>query len=80
MDIAILQTFLMWCSIINICLLLLGFVLWLLISDRIYALHGRWFPMPRETFNALFYALLGLYKIIIFVFNIVPWIVLAIIA
>ena len=80
MDIEMLKTFFMWCSIINICLLLLGFVMWLLTSERIYALHGRWFPMPRETFNALFYALLGLYKIIIFVFNIVPWIVLAIIA
>lgn len=80
MDIEMLTAFFMWCSIINIGLLLLGFVVWLCASDRIFALHGKWFPMPRETFNALFYFLLGFYKIIVFVFNIVPWAVLEIIA
>ena len=73
MDIAMLKTFFMVCSLVNASLLLLGFVLWLCLSSRIYALHGRWFPMTRETFNALFYFLLGLYKILVFVFNIVPW-------
>lgn len=79
MDIEMLTAFFMWCSIVNIGLLLLGFVMWLCVSERIYTLHGRWFPMPREIFNALFYFLLGLYKVIIFVFNIVPWVVLEII-
>ena len=49
MDIGLLETFFMWCSLINVSLLLLGFVVWLCASDRIYALHGRWFRMPRET-------------------------------
>ncbi len=80
MTIGLLKTFFMWCSLINVSLLLLGFMMWLCASDRIYALHGRWFPMPRETFNAVFYFLLGLYKIIVFVFNIVPWVSLAIVA
>jgi hypothetical protein len=37
----------------------------------------QWFPMQRETFNVVLYSFLGAYKIIIFVFNIVPWVVLA---
>ena len=64
-------------SIVNMGLLVLAFLLWLFASDRIYALHGTWFPMPRETFNALFCFLLGSCKIIVFVFNIVPWLVLS---
>ena len=80
MDIEILKMFFMWCSIVNIGLLVLAFLLWMVASDRIYALHGAWFPMPRQTFNAIFYCLLGLYKIIVFVFNIVPWVMLTIIA
>ena len=80
MDIELLTNFFMWCSIVNISLLVLSFLLWLVASDRIYALHGTWFPMPRQTLNVIFYCLLGLYKIIVFVFNIVPWVVLEIIA
>jgi len=35
--------------------------------------------LPRETFSAVFYSFIGMYKIIVFVFNVVPWAVLAII-
>ncbi len=44
-----------------------------------YRLHGRFFPMPRETFNVVIYTLLGMYKIIILAFNIIPWIAISII-
>jgi len=80
MDIELLTSFFMWCTIVNMSLLILAFLLWMVASDRIYALHGTWFPMPRQTLNVIFYCLLGLYKIIVFVFNIVPWVVMEIIA
>jgi hypothetical protein len=79
MDIQLMTKFFMGCTIVNVSLLILSFLLWMFAADFIYKLHGRWFPMPRETFNMVFYCFLGFYKIIVYVFNIVPWVVLLII-
>lgn len=35
--------------------------------------------MPRETFNAIIYAFIGLVKVVILVFNLVPYVALLII-
>ncbi len=82
MDIAMLSQFFMWCSILNAGLLLLSFlvVAFGFGSDFVYRLHSKWFPMPRDTFNMVLYVLIGVYKIFVFVFNIVPWVALTIIA
>ena len=41
----------------------------------------RWlFPITREAFHLVLYSFLGLYKIAIIVFNVVPWIALLIVA
>ena len=79
MDIQILTKFFMWCTILNCGLLMLIVVLSVFASDFIYKTHGKWFSMPRETFNAVFYLSIGLYKIAFLAFNVVPWIVLTII-
>ncbi len=80
MDIQILIRFFMWCTIINAGLMILSTVLWLIASDLIYKMHGKMYPMPRETFNAVFYSFMGVFKIFIFIFNFVPWIALLIIS
>lgn len=80
MNIEMLTTFFMWCSIINVCLLLVSFLLWIVASDWIYTLQSKWFPMPRQTLTVVFYCFIGFYKIIVYIFNIVPWVVLEIIA
>jgi hypothetical protein len=81
MDIIMLTRFFMWCTIINAGLLALSFfvVAFGFGSDFVYRMHNKWFSMPRDTFNAVLYLLIGIYKIFIFVFNIVPWLVLVII-
>ncbi len=71
--------FLMWCTIINTAMLILSFTLMAAAGSLAYRLHGRFFPMPRETFNVVIYTLLGMYKIIILAFNIIPWIAISII-
>lgn len=78
MDMTMLSGFFMWCSILNLGLLTLAFLVKVLCGDFVYRLHSQWFPMPRETFNVVFYALLGGYKLLVFVFNVVPWAALAI--
>jgi hypothetical protein len=79
MEIQMLTKFFMWCTILNTGLLVLSFLTWVFAADFVYRMHGKWFPMPRETFNAVFYSFVGMYKIIVFAFNVVPWAVLAII-
>jgi len=71
----------MWCTILNVAFLVLSFlvVAFGFGSDFVYRMHSKWFPMPRETFNVVIYSFIGVYKIFVFVFNIVPWIALTII-
>ena len=79
MDIQMLTRFFMWCTILNMGLLVLAFLILAFAGDFVYRIHGKWFPMQRETFNVVLYSFFGIYKITVFVFNVVPWAVLAII-
>jgi hypothetical protein len=81
MDVTVLTKFFMWCTILNTGILTLSFLMigFGFGGDFVYRLHGKWFPMPRETFNANLYLLIGVYKIIVLAFNLVPWAALAIV-
>jgi hypothetical protein len=79
MDIEMLTKFFMWCTIINAGLLVFSFLIVAFASDFVYNIHSKWFPMPRETFNVILYSFMGAYKLIVYVFNIVPWVALVII-
>jgi len=48
-------------------------------SDWVYRMHSKWFPLSRETFDVAIYSFLGLFKIVFFVFNAVPYLALLII-
>ena len=79
MDIAALKAFFMWCTIINFALLIFSSIMCTFVADWVYQIHGKWFSISRETFNVAIYSFIGLYKILIIVFNLVPWIALLII-
>lgn len=64
------------CSVMNIIMLLVSSILFIAMQDTIYKIHSKWFDVDRKTFTAILYAFLGFYKILLFVFNIVPWIAL----
>ncbi len=78
MTLAQLRDFFMWCAILNIALMAVSFVIIALARDWIYRFHGRWFPMPKDTFHVVLYSFLGVYKLLIWVFNIIPFLALAI--
>jgi len=78
MDIHMLCVFFMWCAVMNAGLLILMSLILTFAGEWIYRLHAKLFPMPRETFNAVIYSFLGLYKIVFLVFNIVPYVALLI--
>ena len=68
--------FLFWCTVINYGLLIVWFVVFLFGHDLLLGLHSQWFHLSREQFDILNYAGMGIYKILIMVFNLVPLLVL----
>lgn len=79
MDITFLKTFFMWCTIIDFGLLLIMFLIFVVTGgDWVYRLHGRWFPMPKESFNVVIYSFIGGFKMLWMIFNVVPYIALVI--
>ena len=63
---------LLWCIGINYALLLAWFGVFVFAHDWMYGLHGRWFKLPVETFDAIHYAGLSVYKIGIILLTLVP--------
>jgi hypothetical protein len=70
------QSFLLWCLVINYCILLLWFLVFWLGHDWMFRLHGRWFRMSNERFDAIHYAGMAVYKVGILLFNLVPYVAL----
>ena len=79
MDIQTLTAFFMWCTIINGALLLLWTTMCILAPDLVYRTQRKWFPIPRETFNVIFYSFIGLFKLVFGVFIAVPYVALLIV-
>ncbi len=72
------RTFLLWCTLINYGILLLWFLIIGLAHDSLQRLHGRWFHLSTDLFDALHYGGMSIYKIGIILFNLVPFVVLCI--
>ena len=58
-----LLTTLLWCAAINYAILLLWFGVFVFAHDWLYRMHSRWFRFSRETFDALNYGGVAIYKI-----------------
>ena len=71
---------LLWCVVINYAVLMIWFVAFVFAHDRMYAMHLRWFSLSIETFDAIHYAGLAVYKIGILLFFLVPLIALVLTA
>lgn len=72
------RTFLLWCTVINYGLLLVWFAFFAGARDWMRRLHGRWFRLSDEQFDTVHYAGMAIYKSGIFLFNLVPLVVLCI--
>ena len=76
MDIETLRSFLAWCSTINLILLIVWWGFFTVGSDWIRQLHGKWFELSKENFDAIHYSGMAFFKILILVFNVIPYLVL----
>ena len=79
MTIELVRDVLAWCSVINLGFLLFWVLMLSLAHDFVYKFHGKWFKLSVERFDAIHYALIGIFKLGIILFNIVPYFALRII-
>ena len=68
--------FLAWATLINYSVLVLWFLGLMLMPQLTYAMHTRWFKISEQAFYTTHYAGIGLYKLLIFIFLLVPYLVL----
>ena len=77
-DIDMFRAFLGWAALLNYAVLIVWFAAFTLAGDELYRVHGRWFRFPRETFDALHYGGMAVYKIGVLLLFLVPWLVLTV--
>ena len=66
------KDFLLFCVIVIYVFLLIWAGAFIFAHNWMYRLHSRWFKIPVETFDAIHYAGLAIYKIAVIMFNLVP--------
>jgi hypothetical protein len=76
MNIDLIREVLGWCALINYGILIFWFLFFSLAHDWLYHLHGKWFSLSIEHFDALHYLSIAFYKLSIFLFLLVPYLVL----
>lgn len=79
MSLEVLRNFLLWCIVINYGIMLVWFLFFTFARDWIQRLHGRWFRLSGDQFDALHYVGMSVYKIGILLFNLVPYVALCIV-
>jgi len=79
MDIQTLTAFFMWCTILNVALLLLSSLFCICAGDWAYRIHSKLFSISKETFNVVIYSFIALYKLLVIVFILIPYIALLIV-
>jgi hypothetical protein len=79
MTIELLTAFFMWCTLINGGLLIYVIVWCVLAPNWLYRVQSAFFPIPRDRFDLMIYAFVGLFKLFFLVFSLVPYLALLII-
>ncbi|TCB67114.1 DUF6868 family protein [Acinetobacter sp. ANC 4178] len=80
MDMELLRQVLGWSLVLNYLILLIWFLVFTYARTWMKSLHGHWFNLNDQTFDAIHYAVMAGYKILIMVFNLVPFIVLSLLS
>ncbi|MGB0668688.1 MAG: DUF6868 family protein [Porticoccaceae bacterium] len=74
-----LTAFFGWCTVINIGLLLFSTLMVSLVRDFAINTHSKIFNLDPETLPAMYFDYLGRLKLLMIVFNLVPYLALRII-
>jgi len=69
---------LLWSAVINYGVLLVWFLVFRFAHDWLLRLHGRWFRITAEQFDAIHYAAMAVCKVGVLLLNVTPCIALRI--
>ncbi len=78
MDIVMFKAFFMWCTIINGGVLILTSLVCLFLKEFSFQANHRYFGISREAFNIGIFSFIALFKLVVIVFNLAPYIALVI--
>ena len=70
--------FLGWCSVINIGMLIFYSIFIIIFTDTMVKIHTKMLDLDKNYLNQAYFKYLAQYKIIIIIFNIVPYFALKI--
>ena len=75
MDLSLMMEFFKWCSIINCIFFMLGVITLPFNTNFYYGIHTKlgFFGGSKEEYKQTHYKILGFYKILILIFNVVPY-------
>ena len=71
-----LQTFLGWCTVINLGILFYWFLAIFFAQDWVFWVHTWWFEISKESFAKINYTMMGYYKLAVILLNVTPYLVL----
>ncbi|MCB9309374.1 MAG: hypothetical protein H6567_04870 [Lewinellaceae bacterium] len=69
-----LKTFFGWCSVINFAFLFLIGIIYLFFNDMLFGIFGNFATTTREWFDQFWLLVLGIWKMCVWVFFIIPYI------
>lgn len=72
------RRFLGICTLLNYAILIIWFAVFTLSYDWVYRVHTSWFPMSKENYDVANYLAMAVYKILVLVLNVIPYIALSI--
>ncbi|MGA1205554.1 MAG: DUF6868 family protein [Opitutales bacterium] len=79
MTLEIIREILGWCTLINLGLLLWWGAAFFLMHDFVYRIHSRFFHLSMEEFDKIHYAGMACFKMMVLVFNLVPYLAMRIV-
>jgi hypothetical protein len=76
MNLEILVSFLAWCTLINLVILIIWRLVLAFAGGWMRGMHRKWFDLSDESFAAVHYKLLAYFKVLWVVFNLTPYLAL----
>ena len=71
-----LRTFLGWCTVINVGILVWWYLALIFAHDFIFNAHTWWLEMSKDRFDEINYTIFMCYKSVVTFFNVIPYLIL----
>jgi hypothetical protein len=71
-----LTEFLGWAAVLNIALLSISSIMLMLMKNWITSIHSKMFNIPESELPVIYFKYLGDYKLLIWVFSLIPYLAL----